>query len=309
MSLKAALLACAAALCAAAVLASPPGGEQKPTPDARAMVEALANRNPVPAIDPDHRPVFAKNYNWPECSRAAHAFHALIDHAEDAWPEMVAHLNDNRYSITYDADSSSGYTRNWTVGDVCRKIIVGSLAGSYLQHVHTDKRSYYRLEKFLPDKRGSMIGKDILKAWCEERIAKRLYELQIEVCQWAVAEVEKGGFERVSKSERLEWIAAIKSEIERLKTSRRRSGSKALASRCRYTRATQANESQSDPVGVRRGSLHRRRAGGATRRQAEGGGAGGRPGNGRGAGEPESRTPHRPRLPRRARFRQELRLA
>jgi len=220
---KAALLACAATFCAAA-LAGPPGDKQKQPapPDARAMVEALGNRNPVPGIDADHQAVFPKRYDSSEYVRAARAFYVLIDHAEDAWPEIVGHLNDDRYSITisHDIDSSSGYAHNWTVGDVCREIVVGALTGSYLQHVHTDKKSYYRLEKFLPDKRGSMIGKDILKAWCDARSTKRLYELQIEVCQWAVAEVEKGGFERVSKSERLEWIAGIKSEIERLKTSK-----------------------------------------------------------------------------------------
>ncbi len=136
---------------------------------------------------------------------------------------MVRHLDDGRYSITYNANSISGSAHNWSVGDVCREIIVGSLTGGYLERLGgTDKKSYYRLEKFLPDKRGSMIGKDILKAWCDERSAKRLYELQIEVCQWAVVELGKGGFEEeVSPSRRLEWIAAIKSEIERLKTSKK----------------------------------------------------------------------------------------
>ncbi len=146
--------------------------------------------------------------------RAAHAFDALIQHAEGAWPEMVRHLDDGRYSITFEAGSTSGYAYNWTVGDVCRKIIVASLTGGYLGDLsHLDKVSYYRLHDFVPDKKQ-------LRAWCEQRSTKRLYELQIDVCQWAVAELEKGGFERVPASRRLEWIAAAKSEIKRLKASK-----------------------------------------------------------------------------------------
>ncbi|MGA2619850.1 MAG: hypothetical protein ABSF26_19730 [Thermoguttaceae bacterium] len=73
MSPKANLLACAAAFCAAAAaLAGPPGDKQKPAaPDARAMVEALANRNPAPLFDSRERAVFPKNYDSAEYARAA----------------------------------------------------------------------------------------------------------------------------------------------------------------------------------------------------------------------------------------------
>ena len=220
---KAGLLICATAFCAAAALAGPPDDKQgsssaMPAPtDARAMVEALANRNPVPVVPPlEGEPIFAKNYNWSECNRAAGAFDALIDHAEDAWQEMVAHLDDGRYSITYEAGSASreGYAYNWTVGDVCRAIIIASLTEGYLPHLdRLDKLSYRDLRDFVSDKKS-------LKAWCEARRTKKLYELQVDVCQWALAELKSGQFERVPKSRRTEWTTAVKSELNHLKTTK-----------------------------------------------------------------------------------------
>ena len=219
---KAALLACAAACCAPLAVAGfsvdKKGGVAAAPgpPDARAMVEALANRNPVPVISgPDYKPIFAKNYDSSECMRAASALDSLIDHAEDAWPEMVAHLGDGRYSITFRAGSTSGYCHNWTVGDVCREIIVASLTEGYLGRLHQkDKVSYYRLRAFVGDKKD-------LKAWCEARRAKPLYELQFDVCQWALADLARGGFQRVPTSRQAEWAAGVKSEAERLKVSKK----------------------------------------------------------------------------------------
>jgi len=209
------------AFCGSSALAVPPADKQgssavTPAPSgAHAMVEALANRNPVPDIPaPRYNPIFAKNYDRSECKRAAAAFHALIDHAEDAWPEMVAHLDDGRYSVTFYDSAESERAYNWTIGDICQEIIIGSLTEGYLQNLRQkDKVSYFRLQDFVRDKKS-------LKSWCEARRTKRLYELQIDVCQWAVAELDKGDFGRVPNSRRLEWIAAVKSEIERLKASK-----------------------------------------------------------------------------------------
>ena len=178
------------------------------------MVEALANRNPAPEIVERSRwyPVFAKNYDWPAYGRAWLAFGTLIEHAEDAWQEMVGHLGDDRYSITFKAVSTSGYGFNWSVGDVCGEIIVSYLTEGFLQHLQLDKPAYARLR--MPD-----VTRDRrkLRAWCEQRSVKRLFELQIETCEWAIAELKKGGFTGMSTSQR---VAAIQSEIDRLRASK-----------------------------------------------------------------------------------------
>jgi hypothetical protein len=193
------------------------------TLDARAIVEALANRNPAPALVvgdwlPD--PLFAKNYDWPEDARAWKAFDALADHAGDAWHEMVAHLDDGRYCLTYDTvniSSTKGYPVVMTIGDACREIIARSLVDVYLRHLKLDKPTYWRMQ--IPD---VTHDRRKLKAWCEARSTKCLYEMQIEFCERAIAELEKGEFTfAVTPPTRAEWVAAVKSEIESLRASKK----------------------------------------------------------------------------------------
>ncbi len=57
-------------------MAGPPGDKEKQPgpPDARAMVEALANRNPAPLFDSRERAVFPKSYDSSEyAGRRAHS--------------------------------------------------------------------------------------------------------------------------------------------------------------------------------------------------------------------------------------------
>lgn len=143
------------------------------------------------------------------------AFESLTPHGEDAWQELVGHLDDGRYSITFNASATSGDAYNWSVGQVCRQIILSYLTDGYLHHVHRmDKPSYRRLRDFVHD------GK-ALKAWCVKRSGKPLFELQIEVAQWALAELERGGFERIPEPRRLEWIVAVEAVIESLRSSKK----------------------------------------------------------------------------------------
>ena len=207
-------------------IAASPGGNQeskaaKLTPlDARAMVEALANRNPVPnPVKASGRcyMIYAKNFNELEGARAFIAFLSLIDRAEGVWQEMVGHLDDGRYCTTaYDA-TEGAYAFNLSVGEACREIIVGYLTEGYLHHLHLDKMGYARMQM-----REVTSNRKKLKAWCDERSTKHLYELQIEMCQWAISELEKGGFgKEVPTPTLLEWVAAVRSEITSLKVSKK----------------------------------------------------------------------------------------
>jgi hypothetical protein len=204
---------------------APPGEKEKsqavkPTPvDAHAMVEALANRNPVPNLVKTWGcdPIFAKNFDWLENARAWDAFRSLIDHAEGTWHETVRHLDDGRYCITAYDGTENDYACNLTIGDACREIIVGSLTDVYLRHLQLDKMGYARMQM-----RDVTSDRKKLKAWCEARSTKSLHELQVETCRWAISELEKGGFgEQVPTSMRVDWIAAVKLEIESLKASKK----------------------------------------------------------------------------------------
>lgn len=194
------------------------GGEAgtKTNADMRALVEALANRNPPPQHAGVRRtPTFAANFDWSEDARVWKALELVIQRAEEAWPELVGHLDDDRYCLTY--RSFSGFTYDDTVGTMCRTIILRNLSRGYFESVRPQLKAPHLalLEAgFLRDPKR-------LKAWCEERRDKKLYELQIEMCDWAITEVATSDvFSRVSQEDRDQWTAAIKSAAESLRNSK-----------------------------------------------------------------------------------------
>jgi hypothetical protein len=209
---------------AAAVQDCPAGENQKEETmeepekplDTRALVEALANRNPVPKFAGTRQfPWFDEKYDWGEYNRVWRAIRELTRHAEYAWPEMVRHLDDDRYCTTFQEE---GTTYNRTVGDTCREIIALNLSVAYCKNLTPMTQLVY-VRMAWPQ---IAFDKKKLKSWCEERSNKRLYELQIEMCVWAIKELGKtGDVLRVSRLKLKAWIAAIEAEIESLRESER----------------------------------------------------------------------------------------
>jgi hypothetical protein len=61
----------------------------------------------------------------------------------------------------------------------------------------------------------------MLKPWCEQRRNKKLYELQIEMCDWATnALAASEEFARYSKEGRDTWTAGIAKAAESLRKSK-----------------------------------------------------------------------------------------
>lgn len=186
--------------------------------DARAAIEKLVNHNPVPRLVGDkgqRDPIFDVKYDWAEYHRVWMALRELAPKAEALWPELVKHLDDERYCMT--ALTWSDNTHNLTVGDVCHELISNILSNAYYQHLKPNSLDIYgRMGR--PD-----IARDKkkLKSWCEARRDKPLYELQMEACEWAVKRLTKSeDLPRVSNSTRRAWIAAIKAEIQSLTKSK-----------------------------------------------------------------------------------------
>jgi hypothetical protein len=182
----------------------------------RALVESLASRNRQPRhVGEEHDPIFDPKFDWQEDARAWRAIKAVAEHAEEVWPELVSHLGDDRYCVTY--ESFSEYNYDLTVGEVCREIIIRNLASGYFGSVKPSRKEpYLRLEHpdFLPESRS-------LREWCEERRGKKLYELQIELCEWAAAELAKpDAIPEVEERETREWIALIKRDARELGRSK-----------------------------------------------------------------------------------------
>lgn len=186
--------------------------------DARTAVAALVNRNPAPAIEAGSykAPVFGGKYDWAEYRRVWELVPLLVRHAEEAWPELVKHLDDGRYCTTF--QSESGFAYNWSVGDVCREVIGRSVSEAYFQKLEP------LYEVVFARMRMPAVSRDAkkLKSWCEERADKKLYELQIEMCRWAISELSPpdGLPSFVSRPTVRGYIAAIEAEAGSLAKSK-----------------------------------------------------------------------------------------
>jgi hypothetical protein len=179
------------------------------------LVLSLANKNPPPRLigeKPDQRPVFAKDYDWVEQERVLKVIQMLLDNAEPALSELAENLSDTRYCITFDQD----YIVNDTVGDICRIILVENLTTAYRPYIPGGELSAARL--YFPD---ALRDKDKMRAWIREQVSKQrpLYELQIEMCQWAINEIP--GLPEVSDAEKQTAIRNIQAQIETLRMTRK----------------------------------------------------------------------------------------
>lgn len=184
--------------------------------DIRRMVEALANDNPPPKhVGTRHKPIFAADFDWQQDARVWKAVEDLIPRAEEAWPELLSHLDDQRYCVTYKA--FSGFTYDDTVGWMCCEIMLRNLSAGYFEKVRPDtKEAFLRLQTA-----ESLRDPNALKQWCEQRRDKKLYELQIEMCDWAALELTKPLEHPPVPNETCDaWIAAIRREANSLRNSK-----------------------------------------------------------------------------------------
>lgn len=154
-------------------------------------------------------------YDSNESDRVREQLTKLIANCESAWPELVSHLTDKRHSGIIGIDA--GYPRNLQVGDVCILLIGETLSAPFYEHIPNSKMNYhrFRIPAFAKDR-------EKLKKWCEDRKDRKLYELQIEACQWALRELDAPDIQPrdVSAEEKLIIARQIRNEIENLKRTR-----------------------------------------------------------------------------------------
>jgi hypothetical protein len=180
--------------------------------DPHVIVEALANKNTPPRLIDDnyHFPIFDDKYDWTEYNRVWDAIKVVIKNEEEAWPELVSHLEDERYCITY--ESMSGRNSNRSIGDMCRIIIGRNLSEAYFQKMQPGLEiiaARFQLPEIVRDKH-------VLKTWCEERKNKKLYELQNEMCVWIINELLTPDNlpDSITVYYAPKWIADIESEMK-----------------------------------------------------------------------------------------------
>lgn len=184
--------------------------------DVRKVIDGLRNRNAEPRMirgDVGFLPLFDEKYDWSEYDRVVRTIRLLKCRAEDAWPELLMHFDDGTYCVS---TASEAYEtgQNHTVGLVCQEIVRGYLRAGYSRHLHTlrlDKPQYMAI-------RSPAMLRDpaTLKTWCEKRSEKKLYELQVEMCEWAI---DEAATLPVLASERAAFVDAVRVEIAALNSS------------------------------------------------------------------------------------------
>ena len=155
------------------------------------------------------------HYSVDESTRIQTQVAATIRNSEKLWFDLVMHLDDQRHSGVVGIDA--GYPRNWTVGDVCQNILGESLSAPFYRHFPGTKMNYHRFRRpsFAKDKKE-------LSEWCLSRKELKLFELQIEACEWALTELASPDIREwdIKPDQKKEIAEKIRREIERLKESR-----------------------------------------------------------------------------------------
>ncbi len=202
------------------------------------LIDAVASRNKAPKLvgePPSAYPIFSEQFDWNDQSRVRAAALALAqDGSNDLWGCLVEHFHDTRYSATCELDEC--YPENWTVGSVCIIIAENKLQCAYLRHLKPGGTSHYGgptfnhvsedTKEFLPDSVQRDLhyvpflrNNDKLAAWYRARKGKPLFELQIEICEWAIkrAEDAQGAADKPKKK----FVAAVRNEVESLKKNKK----------------------------------------------------------------------------------------
>jgi len=177
------------------------------------MVDALANRNAAPKITGDRRlPLFDQTYDWSEDERIwGKTIPELVRRAEEAWPELVEHIGDDRYCLTLGNDNGA-YV--WTVGNICRMIAAKNLTQACYNALKPESKD-------MSTRLWHLAAANELKSWCKARDGKQLYELQIEACQDAIAEARRPEQFFPSVEARRAWIAGLEAAVKSLRESKR----------------------------------------------------------------------------------------
>ena len=187
------------------------------------IINGMVNHNRAPTLHED-RFNFEADYDWTDCDRVLRVVQQAVDAVEELWPVLVEHLEDQRYCISCAVGEKP---RNFTVGKICQNIISNALSEAYIPCGPKGKGVFHRL--YMPDvARGDAAA---LKAWCKERSGKKLYELQIEMCEWAISTVAE--LKQISEEQRSKSIGEIKGQIAVLRESKRAFKPKSITARVR----------------------------------------------------------------------------
>jgi hypothetical protein len=161
------------------------GEEKDDNVSAAVLLDYLVNASDAPRISKEgdlRRVVINQSFKWSEQERIRDAINRVVAHIDDAWPEVVKHLDDKRYAIT--TDCGGRLVRNWAVGDVCRTLCMASLNcfdSSLSKNMRSKKSDFHIDDPIVHD----------LNKWLAMRVSVPLDKLQIERCNWAISTIRE----------------------------------------------------------------------------------------------------------------------
>ncbi|MFO0816821.1 MAG: hypothetical protein U1A77_02690 [Pirellulales bacterium] len=176
------------ALSALMLATDEPSKSDKAPLDFRQLVAQLASPNEAPNINNRRAPktnnrreprvTFPSSYDREAQEKALAARQLLYDNFADALPELIASIDDQRYSITISwADGEEYY--NQEVGAVCKNVIASQL-------------EVYRAKiRFLGPGHWHKYTYPVSKEWWEKHKDKSHRQLQIIAIDWAIEERKK----------------------------------------------------------------------------------------------------------------------
>jgi hypothetical protein len=207
------------------------------------LIQALASSNMAPKItgpkDGEQRASILNGYEGASQRKVLKAWQSLLDAGVKAFPALVEHANDHRYSCTLaDPDGDC----NASVGDVCQRILRNQIDGpcykltrdygpNTIQHRAAMQSGFY----------------EDLPKWWRERQNSTLAELQVESAG-AALEVLKAEIQHTDGRERaqlLETVRELDSLIRQIKASGRPIRPTGIEGR--YERMTGLPGESSDP--------------------------------------------------------------
>ena len=147
------------------------------------LIGSLASANAAPRLDRSLRTtvaVYPKDYSQQAQQRVVAAWERLLAKGESAFPQLIAHLQDTRYSYTETFNDSDA---NVCVGAVCYDIVAAQieLFRPYVRLV-SEPPALERLQ-WIPS---FAAGQDAMEAWWKKNQGQSLRDLQLQSVEWAL---------------------------------------------------------------------------------------------------------------------------
>jgi hypothetical protein len=181
------------------------------------LINALENRNDPPSLADDngkkHGPLFDPYYSWVEQDRVIKALDTLTKRNSDVLlPLLIKYLEDKRYSLT---TKINGTEINMTIGFICWNIAYNDLIYPFrgwpnysdIPNVISGGGKVH----FPPPRQN-------LKEWYQARKDKTLWELQVEVGEWAIKTLEDA--KEISDKDKSLGLKMTKEAVDKLRKTK-----------------------------------------------------------------------------------------